>query len=124
MTEERLEEIKDSIILQKMACKGNNKVTELIDEELELYNEVVRLRKALNCKIELCEYLPEDTEVVVLTKNNYDRQQKDIQLELIDYKSRCEKAVEYIEKHSNSFSVLDTISNGTLLNILNGRSDE
>ena len=73
MTEERMEEIKDSIILQKIACKGNNKVTELIDEEIELYNEVVRLRKALNCKIELCKYLPEDTEVVVLTKEDYER---------------------------------------------------
>lgn len=43
--------------------------------------------------------MPEDTEFVILTKANYDRQQKDIQLELIDYKSRCEKAIEYIEKH-------------------------
>ena len=54
MTEERLEEIKDSIILQKIACKGNNKVTELIDEELELYNEVVRLRKIFDKTIEYC----------------------------------------------------------------------
>ena len=73
MTEERLEEIKDSIILQKIACKTNKEATQLIDEELELYNEVVRLRKALNCKIELCKYLPEDTEVVVLTKEDYER---------------------------------------------------
>lgn len=45
MTEERLEEIKDSIIIQKIACKANKGETELIDEEIELYNEVVRLRK-------------------------------------------------------------------------------
>ncbi len=48
MTEERLEEIKDSIILQKIACKTNKEATKLIDEELELYNEVVRLRDILN----------------------------------------------------------------------------
>lgn len=55
MTEERLEEIKDSIILQKIACKTNKEATKLIDEELELYNEVVRLREIINRVIEICE---------------------------------------------------------------------
>ena len=75
--------------------------------------------------------MPENTEFVILTKNNYDRQQKDIQLELIDYKSRIEKAVEYIkdmgcfDNECNYFC--DDLSPNELdclLNILNGRSDE
>jgi hypothetical protein len=56
MTEERLEEIKDSIILQKIACKTNKEATKLIDEELELYNEVVRLREIHNKALEWFKY--------------------------------------------------------------------
>ena len=49
MTEERLKEIKDSIDFQeKIAnayCSGEVLIT--LNEERELYNEVVRLRKEL-----------------------------------------------------------------------------
>ena len=48
--------------------------------------------------------MPKDTEFVILTKNNYDRQQKDIELELIDYKSRIEKAVDYIRQYDGNIS--------------------
>ena len=51
MTEERLKEIKDSIDLQhRMAVRFDmdNDVIGLIDEELELYNEVVRLREIID----------------------------------------------------------------------------
>ena len=58
-------------------------------------------------------------EYVELKKEN-----EKLDIEKNDYKSRVEKAVEYIEKHSNSFSVLDTISNSDLLNILQNGSDE
>lgn len=61
-----------------------------------------RLKKTLNCKEYFSSTMPEDTEFVILTKNNYDRQQKDIQLELIDYKLRVEKAVEYIKENATS----------------------
>lgn len=37
-----------------------------------------------------------------------------------ELRDRIDKAIEYIEKHSNSFSVLDTISNAKLLEILKG----
>ena len=86
----------------------------------ELKQENERLKRQLNCKEYFSSTMPKDTEFVILTKNNYDRQQKDIQLELIDYKSRCEKAVEYIKINF----VEDIITVKTLLNILNGRSDE
>lgn len=69
MTEERLKEIYDYNNTEY--CVGEYDINnEIIDE---LYNEVVRLRKILNCKEELCKYLPKDTEFVVLTKEDYER---------------------------------------------------
>ena len=75
MTEERLKEIKDSIDYGITGAKlqALKHAENVYNEELELYKEVIRLRKALNCKIELCKYLPEDTEIVVLTKEDYER---------------------------------------------------
>lgn len=49
MTEERLKEIKDSIDFQLSVCDIPEYETSklLAEEELELYNEVVRLRKII-----------------------------------------------------------------------------
>lgn len=49
MSEERLKEIKDSIDFQLRLCEINKYDNDMIIEELELYNEVIRL----NEKIEL-----------------------------------------------------------------------
>ena len=68
----------------------------LSDYITNLQEENERLKTKLNCKEYFSATIPEDTEFVILTKENYDRQQKDIQIELIDYKSRCEKAIRYI----------------------------
>ena len=48
MTEERLKEIKDSIDFQREYYNVIQKEEFLFDEELELYNEVVRLRKIID----------------------------------------------------------------------------
>lgn len=45
MSEERLKEIKDSIDLQYDILTITKGSLELIEEEIELYNEVVRLKK-------------------------------------------------------------------------------
>ena len=49
MSEERLKEIKDSIDLQMYVAKlSNSEATiECINEEIELYNEVIRLREII-----------------------------------------------------------------------------
>lgn len=120
-----------------------NRITELEEinkqhQELNgtLRNENERLKKALNCKEYFSSTMPEDTEFVILTKANYDRQQKDIQLELIDYKSRCEKGIEYIEDNwityedSKQFTAFDESlpvfikEINELLNILQNGSDD
>ena len=117
----------------------------LLDYITNLQQENKRLKQELNCKEYFSSTMPENTEFVILTKNNYDRQQKDIELELIDYKSRNQKAVEYIKKHRGMYFpsgcgdvinyVLleykqDYYENGStftktenLLDILNGRGD-
>lgn len=48
MTEERLKEIKDSIDFQNNIAMIRDYDRLFIDEELELYNEVVRLREIIN----------------------------------------------------------------------------
>lgn len=48
MTEERLKEIKDSIDFQLKIGAALNVIDETVKEELELYNEVVRLREIIN----------------------------------------------------------------------------
>lgn len=45
MTEERLQEIKDSIDFQALYMKEHNFETTLLEEETELYNEVIKLKK-------------------------------------------------------------------------------
>ena len=54
MTEERLKKIKDSIDFQ-MAVIFNSENDIFIQEELELYNEVVRLREEIKKLNELLE---------------------------------------------------------------------
>ena len=94
------------------------------EEEIkDLQQENERLKEALNCKEYFSSTMPEDTEFVILTKNNYDRQQKDIQLELIDYKFRCEKAIEYIENQTSLFDKCYFSGFKDLLNILQNGSD-
>lgn len=58
MTEQRLKEIKDSIDFQLSVCDIPEYETSklLAEEELELYNEVVRLRKIHNKALEWFKY--------------------------------------------------------------------
>lgn len=56
MTEERLKEIKDSLDFQAQYYKMIKSDNALMEEELELYNEVIRLREELNEEKEQREY--------------------------------------------------------------------
>ena len=47
MTEERLTEIKDSIDLQLTVAKSIGIKDEIVEEEKELYEEVIRVKKLL-----------------------------------------------------------------------------
>ena len=101
MSEERLKEIKDSINLQYEMSKRydmDSDVMELLDEESELYNEVIRLKtKTKEQSLLLIDY-------------------QDMEQKLEKYKSRIEKAVEYIDQRKDN----EFINIQTLLNILKG----
>lgn len=73
----------------------NHKI--LLNYITNLQKENQSLKEKLNCKEYFSSTMPENTEFVILTKENYDRQQKDLALENITLKSRNEKAVEYIK---------------------------
>ncbi len=99
-----------------------NAMEEINKQHQELNQE---LRQKLDCKEILKQGMPENTEFVILTKANYDRQQKDIELELIDYKLRVEKAIEYIEE--NNFHYMNEYAlerfRNDLLNILQDKEE-
>jgi len=61
-----------------------------------LQKENEKLKEELNCKEYFSSTMPENTEFVILTKENYDKQQKDLALENIILKSRNEKSSDFI----------------------------
>ena len=101
MTNERLKEIKDSIGLQAKVMQIKHLDTTIIDEELELYNEVIRLREE-NEKIR--------------KQNMYEHKYgSDMEGKYIVEKTKNDKAVKYIERTQEGF-----ISELKLLDILKG----
>ena len=113
MKEERLNEIKNSIDLQITATKAYEYDETLLNEEVELYDEVVRLR--------------EENEMLKDAQKNFEKQF----IKEMDYKTRCEKAIEYIKKHiekcnidgyEGKFDNFDIFTKPQkILNILNGK---
>lgn len=97
-----------------------NGIKDLENYITNLQKENQSLKEKLNCKEYFSSTMPENTEFVILTKENYDKQQKDLALENIILKSRNEKAVELIKK---ALIESDITGNGildlsNLLNIL------
>lgn len=58
MNKERLQEIKDSIDFQREFLIASNMQTLCVDEEMELYNEIIRLKKQ---KDDVVEYIKSHT---------------------------------------------------------------
>jgi len=64
-------------------------------EELEKEREKnKKLEKQLNCKKEYTKYLPEDTEFIILTKPDYDRQQEELQDKVFELEEQLKLAKE------------------------------
>ena len=76
MTEERLKEIKDSIDFQEKIANAYNcgDVVFVLNEERELYNEVVRLREIIDKTTEYCnnniEFTPRLIDVIDMLREN------------------------------------------------------
>ena len=102
MTEERLKEIRDNIDKIEIVSV-RYRYSNILNEEIELYNEVVRLREIIK------HY--EETQ----TFGDY---VKEVNL-LVDYKTRNEKAIEFMEKNKK-ISLDDTTS---IINFYNNLLD-
>jgi len=119
MSEKRLNEIKNSINFQVIATKAYEYDETLINEEVELYDEVVRLR--------------EENEMLKEAQKNFEKQF----IKEMDYKTRNEKAIKCIKRNSRQEEIWFDNKKGEiyqdfifvcktddLLNILEGKSDE
>ena len=96
----------------------DEKVIDIINAITNLQEENEKYKKIFEGKERFSKIMPEDIDFIILSKSDYDRQEKDIQLELIDYKSRVNKAIEYIyqlKQNAPDEEMLDKI-----INILNG----
>lgn len=84
----------------------NEKINELhntIDAKDKIINyqalEIARLKKQLNCKERLTKIMPPDTEFIILSKSDYDRQEKDIEEIALELRDKIDKAIEYIKNY-------------------------
>ena len=101
MSEERLKEIKDNIEFKTLLSKlpkeyFDYKTIEILaNEELELYNEVIRLREALEIKY-YCKYANKCNELYDCSKEEYEGM-AECNMEM---SNRINEAIEYIEKET------------------------
>ena len=95
----------------------NNEITDTTMDYSQLLDYITNLQQELEAY--------KDTETYskrFLYKANKDRLNANLELvkELDDYKSRIDKAIEYIKENSNALGVIETIHIRNLLNILRG----
>ena len=72
-------------------------VKSLLNYITNLQKENEKYKKIFEAKERFSKIMPDDTDFIILSKADYDRQQEDIELTAIKLKSRNEKAIEYIE---------------------------
>ena len=84
--------------------------SEVKKQKDELEKENQQLKEKLNCKEYFSSTMPEDTEFVILTKNDYDRQQKDLALENIQLKKQKDDVVDFIHKELDRFDCEGSMS--------------
>ena len=98
-----------------------NEYKKTIAENMKLIVENHKLKEMLNAKEVYTSYLPEDTEFIIMTKDDYERQE-------IEYRTRIDKAIEYIENTkfdlSNDEYDLREYDGAKLLKILQGEDKE
>ena len=98
------------------------KVFNLAEELKKKRKKNKELEKQLNCKKEFTKYLPKDTEFIILTKPDYDRQQEELQDKVFELEERIDSAINYIEKYKTE-DYCDGMSAKQLLDILRGNNE-
>lgn len=89
------EEIKEIL---SIVSEGQDSIQrqQLVNYITNLQKENEKYKKMFEAKERFSKIMPDDTDFIILSKADYDRQQEDIELTAIKLKSRNEKAVEYI----------------------------
>ena len=101
MTDERLKEIKDSIDFQLMIGTIKGHTLDVINEELELYNEVIRLRETLINKPDTEWTLKtEDGQIMTIIQSERIDMQETLNKTITTLYERINKAIEYLEEPS------------------------
>lgn len=97
------------------------KIFDIVEELEKERKKNKELEKQLKCKKEFTKYLPKDTEFIILTKPDYDRQQEELQDKVFELQERIDKAIQTIEKNENKAPVEVILNDiGEALNILKG----
>ena len=91
-------------ILHNALDKMNITINELhnkLDAQDKIINtqalEIAKLNKLLNCKERLTKIMPPDTEFIILSKSDYERQEKDIEEIALELRDKIDKAIDYIK---------------------------
>ena len=115
---------------------GDSEDLILLDYITNLQEENEKYKKMFEAKERFSKIMPEDTDFIILSKADYDRQQENIELTTLELKTRNEKAVDYINENKHLSMFADCrepeedwnydleIDPRDLLNILQGKSDE
>lgn len=79
-----------------------------IDAQDKIINEqaleIAKLKKQLNCKERLTKIMPPDTEFIILSKSDYERQEKDIEEVALELRDRIDKAIDNCKKSIESIN--------------------
>lgn len=76
---------------------NDRKARLLLNYITNLQEENERYKRIFEGKERFSKIMSDDIDFIIMSKADYDRQLDDIELELIDYRSRNEKAIEYIK---------------------------
>ena len=111
MTNE-IKEILDDLDYCKSIKSGNillksNECDDLLDYITNLQEENERYKKIFEGKERFSKIMPDDTDFIILSKADYDRQQEDIELTAIKMKQRIDKAIKKIEKDAELIDLED-----------------
>lgn len=94
--------------------QGELETTQELAVKYKQENE--RYKKIFKAKERFSKIMPENTEFIILSKADYDRQQEDIELNAIELKSRIDKTIEYIEDNGildlNGYDLLNILTSG------------
>lgn len=107
-----------------------NEIITIKDYITNLEQDNERYKKIFKAKERFSKIMPENTEFIILSKADYDRQQEDIELNAIELKSRNEKAIELLKEagcydEENKIFCDDVWEElPKLLNILNGDDND